>query len=200
VAVVMVLGLLAITLAISYATLRGQGTTSQLARNNTRALDARVAAQSGLAAAVRKMSENAWGGIDASLSANVTSHSWYQVTFTTGDAKLLSGDPQYDEYAFRVTIDATGYAADPLNPAVRSEHHSRCVVQLVRKRLLAEPANWAALKNYNVYQYANKDALVQFPVRINGPTCLMGRLVFCSEYPTPQSLWISTCWTSTPGG
>ena len=44
IAVVMVLGLLAITLAISYATLRGQGTTVELARNNGRSLDARVAA------------------------------------------------------------------------------------------------------------------------------------------------------------
>ena len=41
IAVVMVLGLLAITIAISYATLRGQGTTIQLARNNSRSLDAR---------------------------------------------------------------------------------------------------------------------------------------------------------------
>src|SRR5205085_10314085 len=87
-AVVMVLGLLAITLAISYATLRGQGTTTQLARNNSRALDARVAAQSGLAAALRKISENARGGVTSTLNTNVTNNSWYQVTFTTGDSKL----------------------------------------------------------------------------------------------------------------
>src|SRR3954469_23654712 len=85
IAVVLVLGLLAITLAISYATLRGQGTTTQLARNNSRALDARVAAQSGLAAALRKVSENAWGGVTSTLSANVTNNSWYQVNYTTGD-------------------------------------------------------------------------------------------------------------------
>ena len=54
IAVVLVLGLLAITLAISYATLRGQGVTAQLVQNNSRALDARVAAQSGLAAASAK--------------------------------------------------------------------------------------------------------------------------------------------------
>src|SRR5262245_60063184 len=60
IAVVLVLGLLAITLAISYATLRGQGTTTQLAVNNSRALDAHVAAQSGVAAALRKISETGW--------------------------------------------------------------------------------------------------------------------------------------------
>ncbi len=183
----MVLGLLAITLAISYATLRGQGTTSQLARNNSRALDARSAAQSGLAAAVRRISQNDWAGIGVPLSANVTNSAWYQVNFTTGDAALQSTDPQYSELPFRVTIDATGYAADPLNAAVRSEHRCRCVVQLVRKRLLSEPANWSALTNYNVYQYSSKDAFVQFPVRINGPTCLMGRLIFCNEYPNNSS-------------
>src|SRR5947207_1583807 len=90
IAVVMVLGLLAITLAISYATLRGQGTTTQLARNNSRALDARVAAQSGLAAAIRKISENAWSGVATSLSSNITNNSWYSVTFTTGDTKLAA--------------------------------------------------------------------------------------------------------------
>jgi hypothetical protein len=49
-AVLLVLGLLAITLALSYASLRGQGMTAQLARNATRALDAREAARSGRSA------------------------------------------------------------------------------------------------------------------------------------------------------
>src|SRR5438128_31678 len=96
-ALVLVLGLLAVTLAISYATLRTQATTSELARNSSRALDAREAAQSGLAAALRKISENAWTGIDAPISGNVTPNSWYQVTFTTGDSKLATTDPLYSE-------------------------------------------------------------------------------------------------------
>jgi hypothetical protein len=184
IAVVLVLGLLAITLAISYATLRGQGTTSQLAANNSRALDASVAAQSGLAAALRKISENTWAGVDVPLSANVTNHSWYQVTFTTGDAKLAGGDPLYAEYPFRLTIDAVGYAADPTNPAVRSEHKSRCVVQLVRRKLTAEPANWNTLIANTVYQFQTKDVYLQLPVRIDGMATLMGRLSnFCTEYP-----------------
>src|SRR5687767_7360645 len=78
IAVVIVLGLLAVTLAISYATLRGQGTSTQLARNSSRALDARVAAQSGLAAALRKISENAWAGVDSTVRSNVTDNSWYE--------------------------------------------------------------------------------------------------------------------------
>lgn len=183
IAVVMVLGLLAITLAISYATLRGQGTNSQLSRNNSRSVDARAAAQSGLAVALRKISENNWAGINVGLSANITNNSWYQVSFTHGDTSLQSSDAQYSELPFRVTIDSVGYAADPLNTAVRSEHRCRCVVQLQRKQLTTVPANWNTVRNYNVYQYSNKDAYVQFPVRINGPTCLMGKLLLCNEYP-----------------
>src|SRR5438874_10619077 len=81
IAVVMILGLLAITLAISYATLRGQGTTTQLARNNSRALEARSASRSGVASALRKISENAWGGVTVTLRSNVTPNSRYEVTF-----------------------------------------------------------------------------------------------------------------------
>src|SRR5436190_13065851 len=87
IAVVMVLGLLAITIAISYATLRGQGTTTQLARNGSRSLEARAAARSGISAGLRAISENAWGGITATLSSNVTANSRYLVTFRTGDDK-----------------------------------------------------------------------------------------------------------------
>src|SRR2546430_9067956 len=110
IAVVMVLGLLAITIAISYATLRGQGTTTQLARNNSRSLEARAAARSGIAAALRKISENAWGGVGSTLNSGVTANSSYFVTFTTGDEKLLPGstDPPYSEWPYRLTIDSTG--------------------------------------------------------------------------------------------
>ena len=183
VAVVIVLGLLAVTLAISYATLRGQGTSTQLARNGSRALDARVAAQSGIAAALRKISENAWAGVDSTLRSNVTDNSWYEVKFETGDSTLGPTHPDYSEFPFRLMINATGTASDPLNPAVRSEHKSRCVVQLVRKKIVAEPANWPSLTSKTVYQYADEEAHVQFPVKISGPTTIHGRLLFCTQYP-----------------
>jgi hypothetical protein len=188
IAVVMILGLLAITIAVSYATLRGQGTTTQLARNNSRSLDARAASRSGIAAALRKISENAWGGVSVTLQSNVTPTSWYVVTFTTGDAKLASTDPSYSEYPYRLMIDSVGYAADPLNTAVQSQYKSRCTVQLQRKQLVADPANWSTLIANNVYQYSNNDAYVQFPVKINGPTTLLGKLQFCTEYPGSSSV------------
>src|SRR5689334_12892876 len=109
IAIVMVLGILAITIAISYATLRGQGTTTQLARNGSRSLEARAAARSGVAAALRAMSENGWAGVGTAMSTNVTANSWYNVTFVTGDAKLVDGDAAYSEWPFRVTIESTGF-------------------------------------------------------------------------------------------
>src|SRR5262245_1398216 len=183
IAVVMVLGLLAITIAISYATLRGQGTTTQLARNGSRSLEARAAARSGIAAALRAMSENAWGGVSTTLSSNVTDNSRYVVTFRTGDDKLTDTDPSYGEWPFRVTIDSVGTASDPLNNAIQSQYKSRCIVQLLRKNMVAEPNGWSTIITQNVYQFSNLDAYVQFPVRINGNVTLMGKLKFCTDYP-----------------
>ena len=183
IAVVLVLGLLAITLAVAYATLRGQGTTMDLARNNSRALDAREAARSGLAAALRKISENGWSGVGVPLSANITANTWYNVTFTTGDAQLAAGDSKYAEYPFRVTIDSLGYASDPIDPTVQASHHSRCVVQLIRRALVSEPANWSSLTNYTVFQWANQNVNVQEPVQISGPAKIWGKMQLSTEYP-----------------
>jgi len=182
-AVLLVLGVLAITLAVCYATLRGQGTTSQLARNNSRSLQAREAARSGLAAALRKMSESNWGGVGVGLNSNVTPDSWYEVTFSTGDSTLSVADPKYGEYPYRVTIDSVGYASDPSDPSIRAIHKSRCVVQLVRKALLAEPLVWTTLTGSTIYQWANRNAYVQEPVRVSGRTTVLGRIVVSAEYP-----------------
>src|SRR5262249_46462828 len=155
--------------------------TTQLATNNSRALDARVAAQSGLAAALRKISENAWAGVDVPLNSMITDHSGYVVSFRTGDDKLTSASPQYAEWPFRLTVESQGYAVDPANPAVRSEHKSRCIVQLVRKQILTEPAYWNAVTSSTVYQFASDDVYVQIPVQIAGPTTLNGKLYFCTD-------------------
>lgn len=183
-AVVLVLGLMAVTLAVSYATLRGQASTNQLARNNTRALDARAAASSGLAAALRKMSEDGWSGVNTPLAANITNSCWYEVSFVTGDSKLTPGDAKYGEYPFRVTVTATGYASDPANSAVRATHQSKCVVQLVRRAILAEPANFNTLKDSTLYQWGNNHCLVQFPLRVNGSSTILGTVYLCPEYPS----------------
>src|SRR5205823_9582296 len=62
-----------------------------------------------------------------------------------------------------------------------------CVVQLLRKQLLAEPNGWSTIITQNVYQFSNQDAYVQFPVRMNGNVTLMGKLQFCTDYPGTAS-------------
>lgn len=182
-AVVLVLGVIAITLAVSYATLRGQGTTVELARNNSRAMQAREASRSGLAAAVRKMSDSTWSGVGVLLKANVTPDSWYEVTFTTGDSQLTPASTNYGEYPYRVTVDSFGYASDPLNPSVRSSYHCRCVLQLVRKAMGTEPTMWAKLTGSTIYQWGNRTIYVQEPVRVKGLATILGRVSLSGEYP-----------------
>jgi hypothetical protein len=183
VAVLLVLGMLAMTLALSYASLRGQATVAQLAENQGRGEEARLAAESGIYTALRKMSDGTWAGADTSFSGNVSDHSWYEVSFVTGDALLTPADSSYGEFAYRVTIASTGYSSDPSQPAVRAIHKVDAIVQLARRTILAEPATWADLEPYAVHQWANRQIYTHFPVRIQGPTQIRGALHLANEYP-----------------
>jgi hypothetical protein len=183
-AVLLVLGLLAVTLAVSYATLRGQASAGQLARNNGRAMDARLAAESGMASALHKISQNSWAGVDVPLSANLTDDSWYEVEFSTGDSQLDPGDSDYHQLPFRLTITSTGYAADPADPNLRSMHRVKSVVELARRRLYPSPAQWTTLTNSTIYQWGNRNTFVQVPVRVNGRATILGKLHLCAEYPS----------------
>jgi hypothetical protein len=183
-AVLLVLGLLAVTLAVSYAALRTQGTTANTARNASRTLDARLAAESGLAAAMHKISDASWQGVDIALHGDVTDDSWYEVSFTTGDTKLLPGSPSYAELPYRLTITSTGYAEDPANPDLRAIHRVRSVVQLARRQMPSDPGNWSLLTAATIYQWANRSTVVQGPVRVSGPSSINGKLFLFSTYPS----------------
>ncbi len=183
VAVLLVLGMLAMTLALSYASLRGQATVAQLAENQGRGEEARLAAESGIYTAMRKMSDGTWAGADTSFSGNVSDHSWYEVSFITGDAQLTPADPSYGEFAYRVTIASTGYSSDPSQPSVQAIHKVDAIVQLARRTILAEPATWADLEPFAVHQWANRQIYTHFPVRIDGAAQIMGPLNLANEYP-----------------
>jgi hypothetical protein len=183
VAVLLVLGMLAMTLALSYASLRGQATVAQLAENLGRGESARMAAESGIYDALRAMSESNWPGVGTAMTGDVTDSSWYEVSFTTGDAQLTPADPSYGEFAYRVTITSTGYANDPSQPTVRAIHKIDAVVQLARRTILPEPAGWTALTDYTVHQWGNRDITVQEPVRVNGQASILGRMLLSEEYP-----------------
>lgn len=186
-ALILVLGLLAMTLALAYASLRSQSTAAQLARNTDRAGTARLAAESGIYAGLCKMSDGTWGGIASTLRGEVTDQAWYEVSFQTGDADLASADPAYAEYPFRVTIHATGFASDPSQPAITAMHQVRAVVQLARRSLQPEPANWNVLAPLSVHQWANRNVHVQFPARVEGTAHLLGRLNLAGDYPSSDT-------------
>ena len=183
VAVVLVLGMLAMTLALSYASLRGQATIAKLADNAGRGDAARQAAESGVYAALAKMSNNSWAGVDTTLTSYIDSDSWYEVSFVTGDSRLTPADPEYGEYAFRVTINSTGYSTEPGQPSVRAIHKIEVVVQLARRKLYDVPANWNGLEPYTIYQWANKQNYIQPPVRAEGSLHFLGTVNICNDYP-----------------
>jgi hypothetical protein len=194
IAVLLVLGMLAMTLALSYASLRGQATVAQLANNLGRGEAARMAAESGVYTALRRMSEGTWAGISVPFTGNLSENSWYEVSFATGDALLTPADPSYGEYAYRVTITSVGYASDPGQPDVRAIHKIDAIVQLARRSLLAEPSDWSTLTDYTVHQWGNREISVQEPVRINGRARLLGHLNLSAQYPpagAPQNAYLS---------
>lgn len=184
VAVIVVLGLLTITLALSYALLRTQGTAMLIARNSSRQLDAKLAAEAGLATALRKMHEDNWPGVSSTLTATVDANTSYLVQYATGDAALTSSDPNYAEYPFRVTITSTGTATDPLQSSLQTTYRLQAVVQLVRRAFqTSTPAGWTTSLMPTVYQWSANDAHVNFPVRISGSSVFLGRLRLCTNYP-----------------
>ena len=182
-ALVLVLGLISIALAVSFAAVRTQHTSFQIHSNTSRSAAARQAAHAGLSAALQKMHGNSWAGVDTTLTGTLSTTDSYAVTFATGDPELSASSPDWSEYPYRVTLTSTGYSADPANPAQRATHQARAVVQLIRRQLSSEPAGWSALQNYRVYQWGNNPVSLEMPMHVEGPALLQGPLDLFDEYP-----------------
>lgn len=193
-ALVLILGMLAVTVAVSYSLMRTQAQTALLQTNTQTSNTARQAAQAGLARAIRTMHDDAWGGVGTTLTGSCDAQSSYSVTFAAGDAALLSGDPNYSEYPFRVTITSIGSATNPSNPSVATKHTVSAVVQLIRRALneSAKPASWDTMNGFTLYQWnANATAQtvnVDFPVHVTGDVCLYGDLRLAVSYPGSTSV------------
>lgn len=189
VAVLIVLAILAITLALSYSVMRSQVTAVQIQHNARRRDEARQAAQAGVQIALRRMYEANWMGVDAGFSGQVGANCGFNVTYATGDDSLTAGDADYDEWPYRVTILSTGYALDPANPQLQSTHRIRAVAQLTRRRRADTPNDWSTVQSYTVYQWKPHSDLslsrfeVEYPSRIDGHVRLQGALSLCAAYP-----------------
>ena len=187
-AVLIVLALVSITLALSYAMMRTQTVSSQIQVNLLHRDNARQAAYAGMAIALRKMHQSDWQGVDSVVSGNLSTSESFRVTYRTGDDSLTADAPDYAEYPFRVTLLATGTSLDPDNPGVRAEHQVRTVVQLVRRQLSAEPANWLQLQQYDagtpytIYQWGNVAVPLEVPMRVEGAVRLQGPVEVGTDY------------------
>ena len=188
-AVVLVLGLLALTLTLSYAMLRMEYQVDQ-SQTNISGLDkARLAAVTGISVALRKMHDGTWAGVDTTLHGAMGSGVAYDVGFTTGDASLTSSHPDYGEYPYRVTLSSVGTAVDPAQPSAQVSYRVQAVAQLSRRQLNAAstPSRWSQLNTYTVYQWnassSPRDLPLELPCQIQGNACFEGTLRLCQAYP-----------------
>lgn len=184
VTIVVVLGLLAITLALSYTIMRSQGTAVLIQQNSSRRGLARQAAAAGMAVALRKMSQADWAGVDTTFTGQMSAQESYTVVYTAGDASLARGDPAYAEQPYRVTIVATGHSSDPTQSAAVSTHRMRAVVGLSPRALAAEPTGWNSMLQHTVYHWRDGDFTVELPSRVEGPIWTQGRIRVADDYPS----------------
>ncbi len=165
-ALLMVLLLLSLTVGLCYAAMRTQATSGMVQRNSDRRASARQAAITGLSIAMKKMCRNDWDGVDTTLIGSLGANDRFQVTYTTGDPRLASSDP---DYPYRVTLLSTGYSADIDQPQAVAIYRVRAVVRLIPRNLADEPADWTTMMAYTVYQWTFGAFTMAVPARIEGP-------------------------------
>jgi len=182
-AVIVVLGLLSITLALSYSMLRTQVNCIQIQSNSLRRSSSHMAAMAGIQVALRSIGEPDWAGVGVPVTGNLSDTESYSVTIETGDASLTSSHPDYAEYPYRLTLVSTGLAQDPVDSNQQSTHQLRVVVQLVRRKLADPPSGWSQVVPYTVYQWSSRTVDYELPARIEGSCYLQGRLRLCNRYP-----------------
>jgi len=181
VALVMILLLISMVLGLSYAAVRSQYTAVQVQQNSDRRTSARHVAVTGLTMAIKKMHAGDWNGVDSTLTGALGPYENFQVTFETGDPSLAAGDPEYDEFPYRVTLLSTGYARDPSGPSRVATHRIRAVLRLVPRHVAAEPAGWSDITGNTLCQYTQGDFETIPPTRIAGPVRIRAKLDACTK-------------------
>jgi hypothetical protein len=180
---ILVVGLLAVGLAVSYAVLRLQMTTVHLQNNSKRHDAARQAALAGVSHAMREIHMSTWGGVTSTLSGRLNATDTYWVSYKTGDDSLTQASPDYTDWPHRLTILSTGASQDAAQPSISSTFVIRVVVRHVPQRMPDEPATFASAQDYTVYQTENRTSELQFPARVEGRTLFRGPLRLTEYYP-----------------
>ncbi len=176
VAVLLVLLMVIVAMALSYAVMREQSTATTLQSNAGLGMSARQAALAGMSVALKNMQSSSWAGVATSLNRSLGTNAQFQVTFTTGDPSLTAGQPGYSDFPYRVTVVSIGTATDPGNPSRVSSYTIQAVVHLVPRALAAEPANWTTMCGYTLYQWTSGNFKVNIPYRVQGPVRVQQQL------------------------
>ena len=185
-AVVVLLALLTISLALSYAMLRTQFAVAQMDGTRMRMTDARQAALAGMAAGLRQMHQNSWGGVATTYNRLLGPNARFEVSYQAGDASLAPGDPDYALYPYRVTVTSTGYAQDPANANATSSYQVQTVVQLVPRALSTQPSGWSVTQGFTLMQWhlpGGQEFIVEVPCRIEGNVHVQTALTLAEDYP-----------------
>ncbi len=183
VAIVLVLGFMAISFGLAYSLLRAQASAIQLEDNFRRMAEAREAALSGIAVGIRQIHAADWEGVDTSFANTVATNSGYKVTYTTGDDSLELGDADYEMWPYRVTITSQGYSQDPIDPLAIATSEVQVVVQLIPERVATEPSLWEVARQYTLFQAQDAYSRIAVLTQIEGPTRFQGQLDIFPQSP-----------------
>ena len=194
---VVVLLLIAVALATSYSAMRTQTITLNVRQNAMLSVSARRAALTGLTAGLREMHSPDWSGTDSTFTQTLGANEGFQVQFIAGDSGLTVIDPDYAELPYRVTLEVTGTASDPLDARRVSQHKIRAVAHLIPRALPAEPSDWDDpseddnMMDCTFYQTAEHTTTLDIPCRIEGNVRLQGKLYLGRHYPDDWDAWVN---------
>ncbi len=181
-AIVIVLALISMTVAVSYALIRTQFTSLAIEENAGRSQQARDAAWAGVGHALKQLHSSSWAGTGTSETKSLGNRVSFSVSYTAGDASLAAGSP---EYPYRVTVDVTGRVASSVTGVPDTTFQYRLVLQLVPRQLSAEPDGWQGMSSRTLTQWDGaSDLLLEVPARIEGTAAVQGQLQFFQSYPT----------------
>lgn len=184
IATLVVLLLISVSMALSYAVMRSQTTALKIHQNATRQTEliqgARSAACRGLQEALDEMRLADWAsddrGINTILSRPIGNRLRYVATYAVGDPELQSGDDDYYLHPYRVTVVCTGYAGDPDRPTHEKSHRVQAVVQLVPQKLAGAASGWDEVLEHTISQYRYGSFDVDVPLRIAGDLRVRGEM------------------------
>lgn len=179
VALVMVLGLLAITFAVAFSMSRTQLSAIQLQGNAAIEVQAREAALTGYRMGLRKLHESSWGGVNSTLANAIRTTQSYSVSYTHGDPRLPAND---SKQPYRVTMLVTGTATDPARAGVSATSKIRAIVELLPRKVSDPPATYSTSLGYTLYQFAQDTIDMQPPCQVQGSVRLLNTLTLGTSY------------------